>query len=85
MNNDHSKTSLVDIQSSVIVFILMCVMLGAVRDNLSGFAYWGHLILIKFQNKFCACSADPGQKYEPGLMFDTNMSASFQVGDCVLL
>ena len=54
-------------------------------DNLLWFACWGDLILSEFQNQFCACSAQPGQKCEPGLMFNTKMPALLQVRDCVLV
>ena len=52
----------------------------ALHDNFSGFASWGDLILSKFQNQFYACSAQPGQKCESGLLFGTNMPASLWVG-----
>ena len=31
-------------------------ILGVFRDNFPRFACWGDLILIQFQNQFCACS-----------------------------
>ena len=41
-------------------------ILGALRDSFSGFACWGDLVLSGFQNQFCACSSQPGQRYESG-------------------
>ena len=54
------------------------------RNNLPEFACWGDLILRKFQNQFCACSAQPGQKCESGLMFNTKMPAVLRVRDYIL-
>ena len=34
--------------------------------------------LAKFQNQFCACSAQPGKKRESGLLFNIKMPAFFQ-------
>ena len=34
--------------------------------------------------KFCAFSALPGQKYEPGSLFDTKIHESLRVGDWVI-
>ena len=36
----------------------------------------------KFQNHFCACSAQPGQKFTSGSLFNTNMPAPLQIGNC---
>ena len=57
----------------------------AVRDDFPGFACWGDLILSKFQNQFCACSAQPGQKFELVSLFNTKIPAVLQVGDCILV
>ena len=57
----------------------------ALRDNFPGFACWGDFILIKFQNKFCACSAQPVKKYESGSLFNTKMPAVLCVGDCIIV
>ena len=54
-------------------------------DNFSGFACWVDLILSEFKNPFCACLAQPGEKYESRLMFNIKMPVLFQVGYCVLL
>ena len=51
------------------------------RYNFSGFACLGDFIFSDFQNQFFACSAQPGQKCELGLLFNTIMNAVLQVGD----
>ena len=55
------------------------------RDNSRVFACWGDLILNEFKNQFCACSAQPGQKCEAGLLFNTKMPAVLRVVDCILV
>ena len=57
----------------------------ALRDNFSGFACLRNLILSEFQYQFCACSAQPEQKYTSESLFDTNMPAALRVGDCILV
>ena len=71
----------------IITWLSYVVMLtnNALRDNFTGFACWGDLILREFQNQFCACSAQPGQKCEPGSLFNTEMPASLRVKYCVIL
>ena len=48
-------------------------------------ACWGDLILSEFQNQFCTCSSQPGQKLESGLLFNSKMPTPFRVRDYVLL
>ena len=57
----------------------------AFRDNFPRFACWGDLILIEFKNQFCAFSAQPGQKYKSGLLFNTNIPEVLQVGYYILV
>ena len=60
-------------------------ILGSICNNLPGFYCWGDLILRKFKNQFCARSAHPGQKYESGLLFNTNIPGEFRAGEWVLV
>ena len=55
------------------------------HNNFAGFACWGYLIPSELQNQLFACSAQPGQKCESGLMFNTKMPAPLHIRDCVLL
>ena len=57
----------------------------ALRDNFTGFACWGNLILRSFQNQFYACSEHPGQKWESVFLFNPNINAPLRVRDCVLV
>ena len=64
--------------------MLYAIYTTALRDNFPGFACWGYLILSKFQNKFCACSEQPGKKRESGSLFSTNMPALLLFGDYII-
>ena len=57
----------------------------ALGNNFPGFVCWGVLILSKFQNQFCACAEQPGQKCESRSLFNTNMPAVLWVGDYILV
>ena len=52
---------------------------GEFHDDFTGFAFWGDLILRKFQNQFCNFSAQPGKKCESGSLFNTNITESLRV------
>ena len=54
-------------------------------NNFLGFACWKDLILSEFQNQFYACSAQPGNNYESGSLFDIKMTVSLQGQYIVLL
>ena len=58
---------------------------NAFRDNFPRFDFWGDFILSEFQNKFCACSAHLGQKYESRFIFNPKIPASLWARDCVLV
>ena len=49
------------------------------------FSCWVDLILSEFQNQFYACSAQPEQKCESGLLFDLKTPAALWVGDCIIV
>ena len=57
----------------------------ASRDNFTVFSCWGDLILSKFQNQFCTCSAQPGQKCESVSILNTKIPAPLRVGDFVIV
>ena len=71
----------------IITWLSYVVMLtnNALRDNFTGFACWGDLILREFQNQFCACSSQQEQKFKSRSMFDTKMPAALWVEDCILV
>ena len=57
----------------------------ALHDNFPEFACWRVLILSKFQNQFCACSAQLGQKFGLGSLFNTKMPAPLRIGAFVIV
>ena len=54
-------------------------------DYFPVFDCWGDLILSEFQNQFCACSVQPGQKCELGFLFDAKIPAPLRVKYCVIV
>ena len=54
-------------------------------DYFPVFDCWGDLILSEFQNQFCACSVQPGQKCELGFLFNAKIPAPLRVKYCVIV
>ena len=67
----------------LIHFVLKCDTLMQSVIVSPGFLCWGDLVFSEFQNQFCAWSAQSGQKFEPGSLFNAKMLALLPVGDFV--
>ena len=58
---------------------------GEFHNNFSGFDCCKYLILGEFKNQFCAYSAQPGKKCEPGSLFNTKLPVSLWFIYCFLV
>ena len=64
---------------------LSLYIIGEFHNNFSGFDCCKYLILGEFKNQFCAYSAQPEKKCEPGSLFNTKLPASLWFIYCFLV
>ena len=81
MHNSWSSFVSILLSGCLTLYIILYVPMRsthttASHDNFSWFSCWGDLILSRFQNQFCTCSAHLGKKRESGSLFNAKMPAA---------
>ena len=56
-------------------------ILAVIHSIFPGFASWEDLILINFQNRFCARSAQPRQKFKSVSLLNIGVGGSVELGE----